>query len=172
MHLNLMSMLKGFFAPHDQHKIKDLRAKWVYKPWVNSISKPPTPILEIRDYFGEKIAIYFAWLDFYTQQLQVPAAVGMITFLVQKANGPKVLQDFALIFFSAVICLWSTMQGEWWKQRNAFLNLWWGMDKDSSADVERPTFVGILRYSPLDDRKEMYHRSTGDFYKKLTSCLT
>lgn len=41
---------------------------------------------EISEYFGVKIAMYFAWLGHYTQSLTVPAAVGFIfwvsTFLI------------------------------------------------------------------------------------------
>lgn len=33
---------------------------------------------EICEYFGVKIAMYFAWLGHYTQSLTVPAVVGFI----------------------------------------------------------------------------------------------
>ncbi|XP_057310840.1 anoctamin-4-like isoform X2 [Hydractinia symbiolongicarpus] len=39
------------------------------------------PIPAIKDYFGEKIALYFAWLGFYTMFLVPAAIVGFLCFL-------------------------------------------------------------------------------------------
>ncbi|XP_016362673.1 anoctamin-7 [Sinocyclocheilus anshuiensis] len=39
------------------------------------------PVDHIREYFGEKIALYFAWLGFYTGWLLPAAVVGFIIFL-------------------------------------------------------------------------------------------
>ncbi|XP_066493421.1 anoctamin-7-like [Tiliqua scincoides] len=39
------------------------------------------PLDHIREYFGEKVAIYFAWLGFYTAWLLPAAAVGTFVFL-------------------------------------------------------------------------------------------
>ncbi|CAL8354118.1 unnamed protein product [Lota lota] len=39
------------------------------------------PLDHIRDYFGEKIALYFAWLGFYTGWLLPAAVVGTVVFL-------------------------------------------------------------------------------------------
>ncbi|XP_008469599.2 anoctamin-7-like [Diaphorina citri] len=39
------------------------------------------PLSHIREYFGEKIAIYFAWLGFYTGWLLPAAIVGLLVFL-------------------------------------------------------------------------------------------
>ncbi|XP_077510547.1 anoctamin-7-like isoform X1 [Amblyomma americanum] len=39
------------------------------------------PLDHIREYFGEKIGIYFAWLGFYTGWLLPAAAVGFLVFL-------------------------------------------------------------------------------------------
>lgn len=39
------------------------------------------PLCLIRRYFGDKIALYFCWLGFYTNMLIYPAIVGAICFL-------------------------------------------------------------------------------------------
>ncbi|XP_075402378.1 anoctamin-9 [Tenrec ecaudatus] len=39
------------------------------------------PVDAIRDYFGEKVALYFAWLGWYTCMLVPAALVGLIVFL-------------------------------------------------------------------------------------------
>uniref|UniRef100_A0A452STD4 Anoctamin n=1 Tax=Ursus americanus TaxID=9643 RepID=A0A452STD4_URSAM len=63
------------FALHKGEE--DLKKKWAQ--WRNMVHTQP--IDDIRDYFGEKVALYFAWLGWYTYML-VPAAVaGLIIFL-------------------------------------------------------------------------------------------
>ena len=40
------------------------------------------PLIEIRDYFGEKIAMYFGWLGVYTTFLLYACPAGFLTFWV------------------------------------------------------------------------------------------
>lgn len=39
------------------------------------------PLCLVRRYFGDKIALYFCWLGFYTKMLIAPAIVGTLCFL-------------------------------------------------------------------------------------------
>lgn len=39
------------------------------------------PLWLIRRYFGEKVALYYAWLGFYTRALYPPAIVGLLCFI-------------------------------------------------------------------------------------------
>nr|XP_055157136.1 anoctamin-9 isoform X2 [Nyctereutes procyonoides] len=55
----------------------DLRKEWAQ--WRRVLR--PQPIDDIRDYFGEKVALYFAWLGWYTYMLVPAAAVGLLVFL-------------------------------------------------------------------------------------------
>ncbi|KAM5224512.1 anoctamin-9 [Hipposideros larvatus] len=55
----------------------DLKMKWAR--WRNMFRKQP--IDDIRYYFGEKVALYFAWLGWYTYMLVPAAVVGLIVFL-------------------------------------------------------------------------------------------
>ena len=44
------------------------------------------PLDAVRDYFGVKVALYFAWLGFYTNMLIFPSVVGVICFLYGLIN--------------------------------------------------------------------------------------
>ena len=39
------------------------------------------PLDAVRDYYGVKIGLYFAWLGFYTNLLILPSIAGVLTFL-------------------------------------------------------------------------------------------
>lgn len=39
------------------------------------------PLDEVKDYFGVKIAMYYAWLGFYTNMLVIPSVLGVLAFL-------------------------------------------------------------------------------------------
>uniref|UniRef100_A0A674PDH8 Anoctamin n=1 Tax=Takifugu rubripes TaxID=31033 RepID=A0A674PDH8_TAKRU len=54
----------------------------LYEEWANySVFFKYQPIGLVRKYFGEKIALYFAWLGLYTQMLIPASLVGVIVFL-------------------------------------------------------------------------------------------
>ena len=39
------------------------------------------PLWLIRNYFGAKVGLYFAWIGFYTQMLVIPTVIGLLTFV-------------------------------------------------------------------------------------------
>ena len=39
------------------------------------------PLDTVRDYYGVKIALYFAWLGYYTTLLLPPSIVGLLVFM-------------------------------------------------------------------------------------------
>ena len=55
----------------------DLRA-CLKKKWGGVCSKQPVD--EIRDYFGENIAFYFAWVSTLITSLWIPAILGLLVF--------------------------------------------------------------------------------------------
>ena len=60
--LNIINVL----APAHIHHVKDK----VCEETINFFT--PTPIEGFRDYYGEEVALYFAWMDFYTKALCFP----------------------------------------------------------------------------------------------------
>ncbi len=61
--------------------------KLLYKEWA-SFSKlfKFQPLDTVRDYYGVKIALYFAWLGFYTSLLLPPSIMGLLVFLYGLAS--------------------------------------------------------------------------------------
>ncbi|XP_039696922.1 anoctamin-9 [Pteropus medius] len=69
---------KVFETKFPLHKGEEgLKKKWAR--WRNMVREQP--IDDIRNYFGEKVALYFAWLGWYTYMLVPAAVVGLIIFL-------------------------------------------------------------------------------------------
>lgn len=54
----------------------------LYLEWARPIKwYKKQPLCLVRKYFGDKIALYFSWLGFYTKMLYAPAIVGLFCFL-------------------------------------------------------------------------------------------
>ncbi|XP_053418614.1 anoctamin-9 isoform X3 [Nycticebus coucang] len=66
-----------FEARFPLHKGEAELEKWAR--WRSMFHKQP--IDQIRNYFGEKVALYFAWLGWYTYMLVPAALVGIVVFL-------------------------------------------------------------------------------------------
>jgi hypothetical protein len=45
------------------------------------------PLVAVREYFGEKIALYYAWLGYYGLMLTVPAVFGSIMVWLMNYRG-------------------------------------------------------------------------------------
>ena len=95
---------------------------------------------DICEYFGVKIAMYFAWLGMYTKWLIAPAVLGIITFIL--SNRGEVTRDWCILFFNIFNIVWATLFLEAWKRKSAELAYKWGtMDMPSDALKEpRPLF--------------------------------
>ncbi|XP_064191758.1 anoctamin-9 [Anguilla rostrata] len=65
------------FCLHEKKQQKLLRKRWAR--WTACFQGQP--IDDVRKYFGEKVALYYLWLGWYTYLLIPPAILGLIVFL-------------------------------------------------------------------------------------------
>ena len=101
------------------------------------------PLDRVAAYFGETIAFYFAWLEFYTQWLLFPSLMGILLFLGQLYYGAV---DIAYVpLFSLTMALWSILFLECWKRRNAVLAQRWGVLHYEDEEAVRPQFAGAWK---------------------------
>jgi anoctamin-10 len=81
--LKAMGMVKAQFILHDQGMVDRLMRCWILNLRINTLPcNRGTPIVLLRSYFGETVAIYFARLEFYTRQLRCPALAGLLAEFV------------------------------------------------------------------------------------------
>ena len=113
--------IKMWFRLHKEDTKAALEKRWVWQ-W-----KTMQPIEAVREYFGEKIALYFLWIGYYTTMLWIPAICGIILTISQvyshivtdSMDNPWVplyccfITVWAIIFISGWKRVERTYQYEW-----------------------------------------------------------
>lgn len=155
--LEVADFLVGeMFALHDKVALQELRKTWALN-WLMIAQ----PLHKIRYYFGEKIAIYFAWLEFYTKMLVFPAIAGIVTFGYLEGKRLETGQNegYILIAFAVFVVIWSSIFSEAWKRKNGVLDSLWGLHGFHSVFRYRAQFRGTKSYNPVTDEEEMTFES-------------
>jgi len=128
------------FPLHEESLRRQLEQDWTNPKNIHK----PQPLDRIASYFGEEIALYFAWLGFYTQWLWLSSAIGVIAFIfwiVDKTTDSQ-WSIWALTIYSIFLALWASFFLETWKRKNNELNYKWGTMDFTEQEVERPDFIG------------------------------
>ena len=128
--------IKNYFACHETSEVE-----WFKQNWILSLPWRGDPLDRIRNYFGEKIAFYFAWLSHLNKWLIAPGIIGislsiyMTTMTVEQVNrsilGP---------LFGVFMMIYVTLYLEFWKRRSNELAFQWGVVDFSKKEPDRPEF--------------------------------
>ncbi|XP_075907830.1 anoctamin-9-like [Nelusetta ayraudi] len=70
-------VFETMFCLHEKKKQKELKKNWAR--WSGLFTGQP--VNDIKSYFGEKVALYYLWLGWYTKLLVPAAALGVVVFL-------------------------------------------------------------------------------------------
>jgi hypothetical protein len=107
----IKKIMLGFFPLHNRRDLDFFRRSWL--PW--KVLPWALPVEAIKNYFGEKIGLYFSFLGHFSLWLRFPAIIGLpIQIYVLAVN------DFSspvLPFFSVLIVLWAIVMLEFWKRK-------------------------------------------------------
>lgn len=114
------------------------------------------PLDSIEEYYGEKIAFYFAWLQHCSFHLTYLSIVGLIVFMCQVTSGNW---DHPLRpAFSMFVMVWSFVVMVTWRRRSNFLAHQWGTLDYKEDEIARPGFRGTEhRVCPITDTYVEYY---------------
>ncbi|CAG5863793.1 unnamed protein product [Menidia menidia] len=149
--LSARGVIQQVFPLHEQRILSQLM-----KSWVQAVCEKQ-PLDDICDYFGVKIAMYFAWLGFYTTSMLYPAVIGFVLWMLTESDQTS--RDICCVVFALFNVVWATLFLERWKRRGAELAYKWGtLDAPAeSLEEPRPQFRGIKRCSPVTGCEEFYY---------------
>ncbi|KAH0627297.1 hypothetical protein JD844_002828 [Phrynosoma platyrhinos] len=143
------SILIQIFPLHDTDELKKLSHTW-YK----RIKFSYQPLDEIRCYFGETIAVYFAFLEYITFALIPMAVIGIPYYIFDWEDYDK------YVLFAGFNLVWSTVILELWKRCCAVMAYRWGtLLMKRQFEEPRPGFHGVLGINPVTGREEPVYSS-------------
>eukprot|EP01118_Nematostelium_gracile_P007789 TRINITY_DN2553_c0_g1_i3.p1 TRINITY_DN2553_c0_g1~~TRINITY_DN2553_c0_g1_i3.p1 ORF type:complete len:614 (+),score=155.14 TRINITY_DN2553_c0_g1_i3:501-2342(+) len=142
-------IISAIFPMHSEDKRKELLQEWGNPKKLLSRQ----PIDKIRNYFGEEIALYFAWLGFYTNWLIYASILGVFCGIFWLIDRLTLNQRWATWFqtvYSVFLAIWATLFLEYWKRKNSTLNQKWGTLEFKLFETQRPSFYG-------EEKEGIYH---------------
>lgn len=149
--LRARGVIQQVFPLHEQRIVGQLM-----KSWVQAVCEKQ-PLDDICDYFGVKIAMYFAWLGFYTTSMLYPAVIGFVLWMLTESDQTS--RDICCVVFALFNVVWATLFLERWKRRGAELAYKWGTLDTPAESMEepRPQYRGVKRCSPVTGCEEFYY---------------
>lgn len=152
--LLLSGKILALFPLHDRDKSTKLLKESVgltVFPW-------SMPMNRIKNYFGEKVGLYFQFIGHYSLYLCVPALIGFVFQVIVWNSG-----DYShpiLPWFSVIISLWAVLLLENWKRKESVIALEWGMTAFEDEEPERPDYKGINIKSFINGSETLFFPPT------------
>ena len=88
----------------------------------------------IKDYYGENIAVYFEWLNYYLRWLMLPAIVSLLFFLASQLLGLDLKKNYLYGVYAFGITIWGPLFCKYWKRKANTLQVRW---KNFHSGVKR-----------------------------------
>ncbi|XP_043823293.1 anoctamin-10 [Dromiciops gliroides] len=142
-------LVAQIFPLHDNEALKKLESSWY-----NRFKWKYQPLDAIRMYFGETIALYFGFLEYFTFALIPMAVIGLPYYVFDWEDYDK------YVIFASFNLIWSTVILEVWKRGCALMTYRWGtLLMKRQFEEPRPGFHGVLGVNPVTGREEPLYSS-------------
>eukprot|EP00656_Telonema_subtile_P045911 TRINITY_DN5218_c0_g1_i15.p1 TRINITY_DN5218_c0_g1~~TRINITY_DN5218_c0_g1_i15.p1 ORF type:complete len:815 (-),score=268.51 TRINITY_DN5218_c0_g1_i15:1544-3988(-) len=144
-----------FYTPlHDLQALNQLRERWLPRWWqwwwaelagrdtghVPGVNRLHL-INDVRDYYGEQTAFYFAFLGFYSFCMLPLSLISIPIYIAQLATNDE---NWGMVLWTVSLSLWTACFLKLWKRRSAELRYDWDLEEDQALGYKkktRPQFV-------------------------------
>ncbi|CCH44808.1 Anoctamin-5 [Wickerhamomyces ciferrii] len=113
---------------HDYELNKKLLDTWLKKPLIDE-----NDIATIKDIAGERVALYFGFVRFYTVWLVVPSVLGFLSYFFFKRYSA---------IFTFLNLFWAILFTNSWKKKENIYSITWNTKDSSLIEPKRSEFVG------------------------------
>lgn len=149
------------FCLHSEKPLNELKAEWAN---FGSLFGGQ-PLNKIRNYFGEKAALYFSWMEMY-KNFMIPAGVlGLIIQILLFLKYFEVTSEGRIsqagqVFFALFLAFWGMCFDQLWRRREKILAWEWGTTEFYEEEEQRGEFRGALQKDPVTGKMK---RSQSNF---------
>jgi len=148
--------IKTYFCLHHKKKREWLASNWVS----NSLGKQP--IEDVREYYGEEVALFFVFNGYLMTMLWVPAAVGLLVGLLEliaEVEDGTVDNPF-IPLYAIYISMWAVQFVSGWKRIELAYQMEWGTVDLEPPEDDRTAFVQsnktYKRHNDVSKKEEFF----------------
>ncbi|KAI8995951.1 calcium-activated chloride channel-domain-containing protein [Gaertneriomyces semiglobifer] len=168
----------------------------LYELWCRSIYK--VPLEDLRDYFGEKIALYFAFVGHlgawfglaalmgagvfiygvikavHEGHFEIPDGIADVPSSLELNSAMSTIFDNVLTLpWAFALSVWAMAYLEFWKRRNNTLAYTWDVLQFETEEGTRPQWYGtVIRQSEVTGQNEPYFpRPWRQVFYTITGCI-
>ncbi|CAK9069921.1 unnamed protein product [Durusdinium trenchii] len=125
-------------------------------------------IHKVRDYFGERIALYFLFMSHFIKWMIIPTIFG--TFLCVVDLFYQTPNNVTVVFICIGVGMFSTTFIHFWRRKTNLYALKWGtFSMKKKPETTRPEFYGVSRVNPVTSRVDRYYPWSERIWKVLFS---
>lgn len=173
--LTSLGILHQYLPFHREQQLQNLTVIW--GTFKHPFTRQNLPL--IRSYFGEKIAMYFGWLEFLMQWMLIPGLVGLVLGVLDlvldntnddedEYSGGEIIAIFTAFSLPFFAVFYEQM---WIRQENKYA--WrWGTSKLHEVEDQRPEFKGVYEKDKITGKHKKMRQSSEWYKVKKTLSLS
>ena len=158
--LNLDKLLHSrkilsLFPLHDLKEQGRLKACWlnVFRPW-------KLPFFKIKEYYGEKVALFYSFMGHYSLWLYIIAIIGtpiQLLVLVEMLSLAEIpVLRYLIPICSFCVVLWVILMMQYWLRKEKAIALTWGMIDYEKIEPDRAGFTFDIQLSLVNGYEQHY----------------